>query len=111
MRILPVLDVMHGQVVRGVAGRRSDYRPWPSPLAGSTDPVAVARAFRDHFGAKQLYLADLDAIAGRPPAVGLFAALGDLGFDVAVDAGLRDSDDGPPLLAAGAATLVAGLET
>jgi len=69
MKILPVLDVMGGVVVRGIAGRRSEYRPIVSRLTASTDPGDVAEAFRQHFGFDQLYLADLDALADRPPAL------------------------------------------
>jgi phosphoribosylformimino-5-aminoimidazole carboxamide ribotide isomerase len=102
---------MHGQVVRGVGGRRAEYRPLRSRLAPSADPLTVARAFRDHFGLTELYLADLDAIAGMPPACGVVAALGAEGFDVAVDAGLRNVADAVPLAGAGATAVVAGLET
>jgi hypothetical protein len=44
MRILPVLDLMNGVVVRGVGGRRSEYRPVASRLAVSADPADVAAA-------------------------------------------------------------------
>ena len=88
MRILPVLDLMHGQVVRGVAGRRQEYRPIVSKLANSARPLDLARAFRDRFGLSELYLADLDAIAGNPPALPLFGELLDQGFVLWVDAGV-----------------------
>jgi phosphoribosylformimino-5-aminoimidazole carboxamide ribotide isomerase len=111
MQILPVLDLMHGQVVRGVGGRRHEYRPIISPLINSADPLAVAQAFRDHFGLTLLYLADLDAIAGSPPSIALFGALQDHGFTFLVDAGLRTAQDARPLLDASVAGVVAGLET
>jgi phosphoribosylformimino-5-aminoimidazole carboxamide ribotide isomerase len=111
MAVLAVLDLMHGQVVRGVAGRRHEYRPIVSRLTTSADPCDVARALRDHFGLADLYVADLDAIGGAPPAVGVFAALAGLGFTLAVDAGLRAARDAAALLAAGVTTIVAGLET
>jgi phosphoribosylformimino-5-aminoimidazole carboxamide ribotide isomerase len=111
MAVLAVLDLMHGQVVRGVAGRRHEYRPIVSKLTTSADPCDVARALRDHFGLADLYVADLDAIGGAQPAVGVFTALNRLGFTLAVDAGLRTARDAGPLLAAGVTTIVAGLET
>jgi phosphoribosylformimino-5-aminoimidazole carboxamide ribotide isomerase len=111
MRILPVLDVMNGQVVRGVGGRRADYRPLVSRLTDSTNPVDVANALQAHFGLKELYLADLDAIMRRPPGLELIRSLHAAGFRLWVDAGLREAADARPLAAAGVATIVAGLET
>lgn len=80
-----------------------------SVLHEGPDPVALARACRDAVGARELYLADLDAIAGAPPAVATYNALRSLGLDLWVDAGLRDR----PMLAAlpDGLHVVAGLET
>jgi phosphoribosylformimino-5-aminoimidazole carboxamide ribotide isomerase len=111
MRVIPVLDLKGGLVVRGVAGRREEYRPVISRLTGSALPVDVARAFLSHLGLSELYLADLDAIAGAPPALETFAALHALGCRLWVDAGLRTADQALPLADAGVETLVAGLET
>lgn len=111
MRVIPVLDVQAGRVVRGVAGRRSEYWPWISPLCPSAEPVELARSFRDRFGLTTLYVADLDAIAGAPPATPLFTTLRHEGFHLWVDAGLRDAGDAVPLMEAGVDRLVAGLET
>jgi phosphoribosylformimino-5-aminoimidazole carboxamide ribotide isomerase len=111
MQIIPVLDLKNGQVVRGVAGRREEYRPIVSRLTSSAHPLAIARVFRDHFGLTELYLADLDAIAGRPPALALYAALRALGVRLWVDAGVRDAAAATELAAFGVATVVVGLET
>jgi phosphoribosylformimino-5-aminoimidazole carboxamide ribotide isomerase len=111
MPILPVIDLLGGQVVRGVAGRRSEYRPIVSRLVASAEPLAVALAFRKYFGAEEIYLADLDAIAGAPPTVDLYRRLVAEGFRLWVDAGLRSEDDASPLIAAGVSSIVAGLET
>jgi phosphoribosylformimino-5-aminoimidazole carboxamide ribotide isomerase len=111
LQLIPVLDVQGGQVVRGIAGRRSEYRPIVSRLAPSAEPLAVAAAFRSHFGLSRFYLADLDAIAGDPPAVALFAALQEQGFALWVDAGVRTARGAAPLAAAGVDTVIAGLET
>src|SRR5262249_9370008 len=111
MRILPVLDLMHGRIVRGVGGRRHEYRPIQSRLVRSAEPLDVARALRDHFGLTEFYLADLDAIAAAAPALATYAALQADGFTLLADAGLRRASDADPLLAAGVSGLVAGLET
>ncbi len=68
MRVIPVLDIMGGVVVRGVAGRRSEYRPIESSLCSSCDPPVVARAIVERFGLAEFYIADLDAISGAEPA-------------------------------------------
>ncbi|MCI0457707.1 MAG: HisA/HisF-related TIM barrel protein [Gemmataceae bacterium] len=111
MDILAVLDLLRGQVVRGVAGRRHEYQPVVSRLTASAEPLAIARAFRDHLGLTHLYLADLDAIAGSAPASATYAELQREGFRLWVDAGLRLCADARPLAAVGVAGIVAGLET
>jgi len=110
MRLIPVLDVLHGRVVRGVGGRRSEYRPVVSRLTSSTDPVDVARVLIETFHPTELYLADLDAIAGAPPAVVVYRAIRDLGPRLWVDAGVRDAVGARTVAAAGC-DVVAALET
>ncbi|MCI0377523.1 MAG: HisA/HisF-related TIM barrel protein [Gemmataceae bacterium] len=122
MQILPVLDLLGGQVVRGVAGRREEYRPIVSRLCSSSAPLAIARAFRTQFGLDCLYLADLDAIlrqlseprpsgSGAAPAISLYRALQDDSFTLWVDAGVRDAASARTIAKAGVDTIVAGLET
>jgi len=111
MRILPVLDVLGGQVVRGIGGRRHEYRPIVSRLTQSAAPLDVARAIQNEYGLSCLYLADLDAISGSPPALSLYAELRDAGFQLCVDAGLHIANDAEPLFAAGVDEVVFGLET
>lgn len=89
-RIIPVLDVMNGQVVRAVAGRRSEYKPVESKLTVSTHPLCVALALLERTGARELYVADLDAIRGAPavsPAVERLAR--ELHCELWLDAGLN----------------------
>jgi phosphoribosylformimino-5-aminoimidazole carboxamide ribotide isomerase len=111
MLLLPVLDLKAGLVVRGVGGRRDEYRPIVSRLTASSRPVDVALAFRDHFGVTDVYLADLDAIAGKDPALALYAELRSLSFRLWVDAGIREVVDAHPLAKVGVERIVAGLET
>jgi phosphoribosylformimino-5-aminoimidazole carboxamide ribotide isomerase len=109
--VIPVLDLMGGVVVRGVAGRRTEYRPVVSRLTSSSAPLDIAEAFRRHFGLFLLYLADLDAISGQPPALSVYRDLQSQGFRLWVDAGIRTEDDALPLAEAGVAGIVLGLET
>lgn len=111
MRILGVLDVMRGEVVRGIGGHRHAYRRVISRLVDSSRPVDVAEAFRARFGIQALYVADLDAIAGASPAVGLYQDLLSRGFELWVDAGLRTAAEASPIAETGVVKIVAGLET
>lgn len=65
-RLIPVLDVMNGQVVRAVGGRRERYEPVRCPLTGSGKPYDLASARIQKAEATELYIADLDAILGKP---------------------------------------------
>jgi phosphoribosylformimino-5-aminoimidazole carboxamide ribotide isomerase len=111
VKVIPVLDLKGGQVVRGVGGRREEYRPLCTSLVASSEPGKVAAAFRERFGLTELYLADLDAIAGGPPALETYAAIRAEGGSVWVDAGIRRATDAFPLARAGVDRIVIGLET
>lgn len=111
MQILPVLDLLQGVVVRGVAGRRETYRPIESQICPSAEPLAIARAFRDHFGLDRLYVADLDAILHHRPNLDVYRQLSQDGFTLCVDAGVRDLTAATTVLQAGAASVIAGLES
>jgi phosphoribosylformimino-5-aminoimidazole carboxamide ribotide isomerase len=112
MAILPVLDLMQGLVVRGVAGRREEYRPIVSRLVHSAEPLAVARAFRDQFGLGEIYLADLDAIQHGVPQLAIYKRLCESDFRLWIDAGIRTSGDDvlAPLMEMGTSVVV-GLES
>lgn len=91
-RIIPVLDLKAGEVVRAHAGERHNYRPIVSPLAESSHPEAVLGGLLSlaPFGA--VYVADLDAISGagdnQPAIEGLARRFPHLEFWV--DAGFTD---------------------
>lgn len=110
MRVLPVMDLLDGIVVRGVAGQRDAYQPICSRLAEDADARTVARAFRDRLGLTELYVADLDAIVHDRPNTSIYRCLADDGFDIMVDVGLRDVERASETLAAGASAVIAGLE-
>jgi len=78
--VIPVLDLLGGQVVRGVRGERSAYRPIVSRLADGSAPRDIARgllaAAPPAAGREPvLYVADLDAIQGGAPQVATFIDL------------------------------------
>jgi phosphoribosylformimino-5-aminoimidazole carboxamide ribotide isomerase len=112
MRVIPVLDLMRKRIVHAFAGRRTSYQPLSgSCLCNTAAPIAVATAFRDRLGATEVYLADLDAIAGRPCDVDTIRTLVSTGLHPWVDAGVRNPDDVRHVRDAGASVVIAGLET
>jgi phosphoribosylformimino-5-aminoimidazole carboxamide ribotide isomerase len=102
MNVVPVIDLLRGQVVRGVRGDRAQYRPIVSALVGSAEPLAVAERLCEHCATERLYVADLDALQGRPAQIavlqGLLQARPDL--RLWLDAGLTGSAALEGLLAA-----------
>jgi HisA/HisF family protein len=116
MRIIPVIDLLHGQVVRGVGGKRSEYRAIESQIALDTRPATVAQAFVKQFGFQTAYVADLDAItAGRHSTDG-WKQIAAAGLKIWLDAGINNSLAARKIIAAGKELnfdfeLVIGLES
>lgn len=75
MKLIPVMDLMNGQVVRAVRGNRQAYLPIVSQLCASSDPLTVAKILCEHCATHQLYVADLDALLGRPAHVAVLRSL------------------------------------
>ena len=111
MRVLPVLDLLNGVAVHGIAGRRSTYRPVQSRLARGAEPLELVRAFRNQFQLATCYLADLDAILHGRPNLRLFDQLRAAGFGLMIDAGVRRLADAREILNSGAKLVIVGLET
>ena len=65
MRIIPVLDLMNGQVVQAIRGERDTYQPIKSVLTSETHPLSVAQALQAETGCREFYIADLDALQGK----------------------------------------------
>lgn len=110
MQILPVLDLLNGVVVRGVAGQRSEYRPLVSRLTQSVQALDVARALRETFDFRQFYVADLDAILHQQPNWDLYRQLVADGFTLLIDAGVDSVDQSRAVCRAGGIPIV-GLES
>jgi len=75
MRLIAVMDILGGVVVRAVGGRRDQYRPLTSQIARSPRPLDVAHGFLS-LGLNEIYIADLDALLGSAPNEELFHQLG-----------------------------------
>ena len=112
MDIIPVLDLMQGRVVQGVAGERALYQPIQSVLTPSFEPQAVARALQQETGCRALYIADLDAIQSCGDHRETITRLADdPGIDLWVDAGVSDPSAAVRILEAGAEQVIVGSET
>ena len=115
MRIIPVLDILGGRAVHARAGDRDSYAPLSSYLAPGRagDALALARAYHDQLGLAELYLADLDAIMGRPPQRSLRRAIAGASRGVScwLDAGVASPTQAREVIDDGAARVIIGLET
>jgi phosphoribosylformimino-5-aminoimidazole carboxamide ribotide isomerase len=130
VRIIGVIDLLGRRAVHARAGVRQSYQPVRA-VAGSPiepgDVLALAGAYLDRLGLRELYVADLDAIlAARGESHGtdhlgggldrgsgdtLVAAVGALGAPLWVDAGVSSAERARHALGLGAARVVVGLET
>ncbi len=115
------MDLMRAQVVRGVGGRRDEYRPIQSVLCDDARPPTVAQALAN-LGFRHAYLADLDAIQQKgvgslfSPAWSIYEEVLRTGLDLWIDAGLKNADEARELAAfeidgRRIAGIVAGLES
>lgn len=93
-RVIPVLDLRRGVVVRAVAGRRAEYRPLRSPLCNSSRAGDILHALLELHPFPVVYLADLDAIQARGDNRKLIAGLCTRfpGIEFWVDAGATRHD-------------------
>jgi phosphoribosylformimino-5-aminoimidazole carboxamide ribotide isomerase len=110
MRVIPVIDLKGGVAVHAVRGDRARYRPLRSRIAEGSDPVSLTRAVRERLGLDELYVADLDAIAGEDGSADVIAALA-REASVMVDAGAATATAVARLLELGVARVVIGTES
>src|SRR4051812_46858044 len=64
MEIIPVIDLMHGQVVHAKQGQRQNYLPLQSILCNGSAPLYVVKALLELYPFTTVYIADIDAIQG-----------------------------------------------
>ena len=65
LEIIPVIDLLDGQVVHARRGDRQHYQPIQSSLCNGSDPITVLQALLELYPFDQLYIADLNAIQKR----------------------------------------------
>jgi phosphoribosylformimino-5-aminoimidazole carboxamide ribotide isomerase len=84
--IIPVLDLMIGQIVLAQGGKRDDYLPVNSRLSRSSQPLDVAKAIYYQTGCDTFYLADIDSFAGAEPNWRVYRQLCEANFKLWIDA-------------------------
>ncbi len=89
MFLIPVLDLRAGSAVRAVGGRRKYYRP----LEPRSKPCALAQWYRDYWGLRHLYVADLDAIEEGKRHWSLYGRLHRCMPRLWLDLGLRNAEE------------------
>jgi len=111
LEIIPVIDILNGKVVHAVRGKRQEYQSLQSSLCKSVEPIKVAEAFRK-LGFCELYIADLDAIAGGSMNFQVFERIAkETGLKLMVDAGVADLEKAQKLLRSGVFKVIIGTET
>jgi HisA/HisF family protein len=113
VQIIPVIDLQNGAVVRARAGERDQYRPIATPLSPTSEPLDVVRGLLGLYPFRTLYVADLDAIAGRGDNRAALARLKAQypGLDLWIDSGVADADAARAFLDGDSDHLVLGSES
>ena len=111
LKVIPVIDILNGKVVHAVKGKRSEYKPLQSILTDATEPLAVAKAFKN-LGFTELYIADLDAIIDCSTSFKLLKQIADeTGLAMMVDTGITNVERAQTLLDNGVSRVIIGTET
>jgi phosphoribosylformimino-5-aminoimidazole carboxamide ribotide isomerase len=111
LKVIPVIDILSGEVVHAVRGRRQEYQPLQSSLCKSTNPLEVAKAFKT-LGFSELYIADLDAIkGGHVNSQTLNRIADETGLKLMVDVGVADLETAEKLVNIGISKVIIGTET
>ena len=114
MRVLGVLDLLAGRAVHARGGLRERYAPVDRfggiPIEAG-DALALARAYLERSGVRELYAADLDAIMRGSPQDALVSGLTRLGVSLWLDAGVTSARAAARAISLGVAVVVVGLET
>jgi phosphoribosylformimino-5-aminoimidazole carboxamide ribotide isomerase len=76
LEIIPVIDLLGGQVVHAKRGERHRYKPIVSKLCSSSEPLFTVEALLELYPFHQLYIADIDAITNSGDHAQVVAEIG-----------------------------------
>lgn len=92
MKIIPVIDILHGEVVHAKGGQRSLYQPLKSPLFSSSKPIEVIKKL-EKIGFSMIYIADLDSIMNNKINYYLYNQIhSNSNIELIVDAGIINNE-------------------
>jgi len=111
--LIPVVDLLKGQVVHAREGRRAEYRPVKSRLCEGADTETVVDALLRLHPFRSLYVADLDAIQRQGSNLDTLKRIGRRlpHLDLWVDSGIADELGLDAWLRANIGRTVIGSET
>jgi phosphoribosylformimino-5-aminoimidazole carboxamide ribotide isomerase len=111
--LIPVIDLLHGQVVHAREGRRSEYAPIRSNLCKGADPQTIMAALLRLHPFRTFYFADLDAIQRQGSNHEILNGIHDRfpAIELWVDAGIADEKALNQWVAAGPGRAVIGSES
>ena len=75
MKIIPVIDILDGEVVHGIAGNRESYQPIESRLADSSLPERIVQGFLHLHPFERIYIADLNSLERNGDSSSIVASL------------------------------------
>jgi phosphoribosylformimino-5-aminoimidazole carboxamide ribotide isomerase len=92
LHLIPVIDLLNGQVVHAREGRRSEYAPIRSNLCKGAEPETIMAALLDLHPFRTFYFADLDAILRHGSNRAIIGRLHERfpAIELWVDAGIAD---------------------
>ena len=113
MHLIPVIDLLHGQVVHAREGRRAEYAPIQSNLCKGADPETIMAALLRLHPFRTFYFADLDAIQRQGSNGQILKRLHDRfpAVELWVDAGIADETALNEWIAGGLGRAVIGSES
>jgi phosphoribosylformimino-5-aminoimidazole carboxamide ribotide isomerase len=113
VEIIPVIDLMAGDVVHAKAGQRDTYLPIDSVLTKAKDLLGVVADILSFFPFKIIYIADLDAISGQNIEMVLYQHCLELFPETTfwLDAGIRDKTDSQRVISSDRLVPVLGSES
>lgn len=112
MKVIPVIDLLGGQVVHAVRGEREKYMPVESCLVPGSNPLDIAGALLKETGCSQIYIADLDSIRKKGSNSRVITGIKEeLGVSLLVDSAAFDAESAVSAKNFGADTVIVGSET
>ncbi len=115
MKIIPVIDLLDGQVVLGFGGKRKEYKPLTdSVLIDSSEPLVVANAYKEKLGLDWIYIADLNLIQNINNDINeqkISEIVAEKSIDIMIDAGCKTIDDVETIINQGVNQVIIGTET